>query len=427
MAAELAPVAIQQWNFQKNQNVHRSPSSDTSSSEFFDAEDKLRITSNMEDVKQTVPQPLFNKEYLSSEEALSPVIDETTSEEGDMEEGAVEEELEGSELVEIDLWEEIKVLALEIAITLSMQFVGRPKMVNMHLPYAIVNHHVTSSRADFLPPRSIPIRSPRRTQIRSVTAPALGSRFSGSSLDPMSPSRVPPSPVAESPETYHSRFSGSSYADSPTTTLHSELTPDVGKEHDMSPTQSMKSSKRPTSMFSQANNNISTTFTPPLSEDDASSPTPSFLTSDPAESTISSRPQHSRLRSISSKFSKISFKKDVCRPNDAERRERRSSSMFSGLSKDYQDYSFVEWSQTTHQPPPLAQLQPTTTQRSLPRMVPRGANERAEPICLPPCPDDYDTTSPPELLLPTTFEPVGRKPVASPQFMRRRKSLLGLV
>jgi hypothetical protein len=119
MASDLAPVAYQQWDFEKAQTTHSSPSSDTSASEFFDAEDKLRITPNMDEIREALAvesKPVFNKEYLSSEEALSPVVDDGTSEEEEDEEES-EAELEVAELVEVDLWEEIRVFALDIAIT----------------------------------------------------------------------------------------------------------------------------------------------------------------------------------------------------------------------------------------------------------------------------------------------------------------------
>jgi hypothetical protein len=348
----------------------------------------------------------------------------------------VEEEVETEveELTEVDLWEGIKVFALDIAISLSMQFVGSPKVIELHAPLYSrdADFHVAPLRFDSLPPKS-----ERRTSVRAQEAPALKSRFSGSSLDALSPTTV--AELTDSPDTLHSRFSGSSYADaeSPTTTVNTEEHPKEHKEVDRNSSEypeSVKSSRRNGSIFSMANQNISANWTPPLSDHGSESPAASFLQTDPFETT-KLKPTHSRGRSISSRFPKFSFgskKESKADGEKLQKRDRRNSffrpatptSIYDGISSVASRDSARP---ITAQPPPfIAPLQTTPSQRALPRMVPRGANERAAPISLPPCPDDFSPPAPELLRSQTSFiSPIARKPLASPVHMKRRQSMLG--
>jgi hypothetical protein len=426
MAADLAPAPFQQWTFEKRQSLENSPASERSE-DFFDAEDKLRISPNMNEIRAALlekTEPVYNhKEYLSSEEALSPVMDEP--ELSDTEELEEEVEMESEELTEVDLWEEIKVFALDIAITLSMQFVGRPKMVELHSLHSHdSDFHVAPLRFDSLPPKS-----ERRTQVRASELPAYNSRFSGSSMDPLSPVTV--TEFTNSPDTLHSRFSGSSYAESPTKTVHAEEVQDSS-----SYTESTKSSHRNVSIFSIENQNISANWTPPLSDISSESPTPSFLQSDPYEHTAPLKPTHSRVRSISSRFPKFSFgskKEGRSEEEKVLKKERRNSffrpatptSIYDGISSMASRDSGRP--STAQAPPFIAPLQQSQSQRLHSRMVPRAADERADAIRLPPCPDNFSPPEPELLRSQTSFiAPVTRRPLGSPIKMRRRRSVLGM-
>src|ERR1700761_2418999 len=68
---------FQKWSFEKAmlEARQRSPS-ELSSTEFLGAEEKVRITPNIEELKRTIEEQkspaTFNERYMSSEEALSP-------------------------------------------------------------------------------------------------------------------------------------------------------------------------------------------------------------------------------------------------------------------------------------------------------------------------------------------------------------------
>jgi hypothetical protein len=434
MAADLAPAPFQPWSFDKAQSHQNSPASERSE-DFFEAEEKLRITPTMNDIRAALAEksPVFNnKEYLSSEEALSPVMDEPElSDAEELGEQQEEVEMEVEELTEVDLWEGIKVFALDIAISLSMQFVGSPKVIELHAPLYSrdADFHVAPLRFD-----SLPQKSERRTQVRAPEAHSLHSRFSGSSLDALSPTTV--AELTDSPETLHSRFSGSSYADadSPTTTVHTEEHVEDVRTSTEYP-ESIKSLRQTGSLFSMANQNNSANWTPPLSEQDSQSPSASFLQSDPFEASTKQRPTHSRVRSISSRFPKFSFgSKREARTDEEklQKKERRNSFFRPATPTSIYDGISSMSSRDSAQAPPAQQtffIAPLSTpsQRTFPRMVPRGANERASPISLPPCPDDFSPPAPELLRSQTSFmPPIIRKPLGSPAHMKRRQSMLGL-
>jgi hypothetical protein len=430
MAADLAPAPFQQWSFEKAQAREDSPVSDRSA-DFYDAEDKLRISPTMNEIRAALnaTSPVFNnKEYLSSEEALSPVMDEEPelSEAEELEEVV---EIESEELTEVDLWEGIKVFALDIAITLSMQFVGPPKVIDLHMPsYSHdADFHVAPLRFDSLPPKS-----ERRTQVRTLeTPPVLTPRYSGSSLDALcSPSAVTEI-FTDSPETLHSRFSGSSYTESP---VQSPTTaaPTKAIRSSSEYAESIKSLRRNGSIFSVAEQNISANWTPPLSEEETSSPASSFLQSDPFDSSSQPKPTHNRVRSISSRFPKFSFggKKEGKTDEERAQKKDRRNSFFrpSTPTSAYDSMSPMASRDSIRssesQPSFIAPLSTASMPR---RMVPRGADERASPISLPPCPDNFSPPSPELLRSNTIFAaPIIRKPLGSAAHMKRRRSMLGL-
>jgi hypothetical protein len=430
MAADLAPASFQQWSFEKAQAHEDSPVSE-SSEDFYDAVDKIRIAPTMNEIRAALNEksPVFNnKEYLSSEEALSPVMDEEP-ELSEAEEIEADVEIEPEELTEVDLWEGIKVFALDIAITLSMQFVGPPKIIDLHMPsYSNATElHVAPLRFD-----SLPAKSERRTQVRAPEAPVSSPRHSGSSLDALSSPTTVTEIFTDSPDTLHSRFSGSSYTESPIQSPTSAA-PAQAVRSSSEYAESIKSLRRNGSIFSVAEHNISANWTPPLNEEGSSSPASSFLQSDPFDNSSQAKPTHNRVRSISSRFPKFSFgskKEGKTDEEKALKKERRNSffrpstptSIYDGISTmASRDSARPSLSQ---QPSFIAPLSIATTPR---RMVARAANERASPISLPPCPDDFSPPTP-ELLRSHTLytAPIARKPLGSPVNMKRRRSMLGL-
>jgi hypothetical protein len=373
-------------------NVGGSPQSTQSSEAFFDADEKLQIQPSMADIRSALEEKtesFMDKEYQSSEEALSPMVD-------DVELSEDEQDLEAAEDADDELWDDIKFFSLDMAIAICIIAVGQPKMVNLgHFS----NRYGRPRRTDSLPP-SIPVRNRER-----VPSWRLQTMFSNSSIRNLGSDL--PSSAEESP---------ASSEESPMDTSYAE--------------------KRHGSIFSIAHPDLSSTWTPPLSENNSESPTPSFLQSDPFENTKSIRSSHSRLRSLSSKFSLFGSNKQESKTDELKKltKKERRNSLFRPLTPQSMDRKSSEDERRnydrpeTPQPVFIAPLLPSLSQRtfSRPRMVARAANEREPAIILPPCPDDYDDLDEPVQLLRSHTAFVPRKRKGMEDHLRRRKSLLSL-
>jgi hypothetical protein len=400
MAGTLAPTTYSStWLFEKEtKTVGGSPQSTQSSEAFFDADEKLRVQPSMADIRAALEEKdelFMGNEYQSSEEALSPMVDdaELSDEERD--------DVETAEDADGELWDDIKFFNLDMAIAICIIAVGQPKMVTLR---GLSHIYDRPSRMDSLPP-IIPARNRER-----VPSWRLQTSFSSSSICDLVSGL--PSPAEES---------AASSEESPADISHAE--------------------KRHGSIFSNPHPDLSSTWTPPLSENDSEiseiSPTPSFLQSDPFENTRSIRSGHSRLRSLSSKFSLFSSNKPESKTDELKKltKKERRNSLFRPLTPQSMNRTSSEDERRnfdrpeTPQPAFIAPLQSSLSQRtfSRPRMVARAANEREPAIVLPPCPVDYDEKDEPVKLLRShaaAFVPRKRK--GMDEHLRRRKSLLSL-
>jgi hypothetical protein len=402
MAADLAPASYSSWIFEKEtKTVGGSPQSTQSSEAFFDADEKLRIQPSMADIRSILheeTEPFMDQEYQSSEEALSPMVDDIDLSEDEQDMEAAED----ADDEEHELWDNIKFFNLDMAIAICIIAVGQPKMVNLgHFS----NRYSRPSRTDSLPP-NIPVRSRDR-----VPSWRLQTNFSNSSLR----------------------------------NFESDLPSSTEESPDQSPMDTSYAQKRHGSIFSIAQPDISSTWTPPLSEnerenesEESSSPQspPSFLQTDPFESTRSPKTGHSRLRSLSSKFSLFNSNKQEAKTDELKKltKKERRNSLFRPLtpqsigrrSSEEEERNNVR--PGTPQSAFIAPLHPNPRQSTFTRnrMVARAANEREPAIVLPPCPDDYDDLDEPvQLLRSQNFVPRKRK--GTQDHLRRRKSLLSLV
>jgi hypothetical protein len=403
------------WSYDKMGGYNNeSPPSEISSGEFYDAEERVRISNTMEQLKAALKdhtQPGFDEEYQSSEEALSPMLqDEAAATE---EEVTTDDESAGEESEdEFDLVSELeaKAFKIDIAIAMCVTSAGKAHIINVPQRWSAFRGR-QSQRFD---PRS-GSRSPPPPS-RSIMRPALRTNSS----------------ISQS-STSQSRSSSISRPETPEVGKYARHTPIVPHSH-----RTASSTASAGSLASSSNGAQSLH---------------SFLNSDPYEL---SQPQpqpsktttRSKLRNVSSKLIASLNSPTVESPisDDASIRSSRRRSMtvssrpdtastvkaenvpffFSQRSRDewYREHSQPVRSQTP--PPGVMELQGTTPARGrFPKMVARGANERAPMLELPPCPKDYDMEIP-ALKSYDTMPAGGFGKKASSTNLRRRQSLLGM-
>ncbi|KAK5116225.1 hypothetical protein LTR62_008552 [Meristemomyces frigidus] len=153
--------------------------------------------------------------------------------------------------------------------------------------------------------------------------------------------------------------------------------------------------------------------------------TPPHLPDSPDQLRLMS-PSRRRMHKISSSFSQYVFRNNNNNNNNNSNSNNTQSSAPSSTLPSSEDES-----ETVMEPVPVMLMRPTTihipkrTSSARPKMIPRGASERAAPLVLPPCPKGYES----ELEIPkyplrrdataTGYEEV-RRPVLH---HRRRQSL----
>jgi hypothetical protein len=381
MAVELDPSIphhFQSWSFKEAmiEAEQRSPS-EASSSDFFDAEEKLKVTSTMEDITKTLEKrksaPVINERYLSSEEALSPLEHNLSSDAED----EFDDDL-GS-IHEVDFSKPIRFGSCDMAIAVCIISVGRPRVINVEIP----SPSSTSSSKFQRPYRST----------------SLQARDSAS---PTPPARKRPTP------TLQTQLSPTPFAAPTTPTTISTPTPLTGTttSHNSSSVYAYSPwahSAHMSSMHSLSANN-----------------TPAFLSTDPFENANhAKRPStpkhggHSRLRNLSQKISR--FTMNSATPAEPSSQEQ-SDQPAPPKQRKIQRKTSMHHSSPQHLSLINSLLEPqqkfTIERKMVPqKMVARGAAERAPPLELPPFPGDDD-----EMDSPNPFR--GRPYV-------RRKSLLG--
>jgi hypothetical protein len=407
MAAQLDSSEVsrfQSWTFEKAMlEAHQPSPSDSTNLDF------VHVKSDMVDFKPAMAQPqtpvMLNEEYLSSEEALSPM---------DGQDDCSDDELSAS-VCDAQVSHPVK-----LAVAIYITSVGKAKVVDVPLPSLTNSPSLsnTSSDSDSHKPFQQPLSQPRiesfslprrpRTPVKRkaihinhIDRPILRTKFSA------------PSTSVASPTSIHTSSPTASTARQPTWTVR------TASLMNDSPTR--------------------------LAVD-------SFTTASTGSSTKSPQDRlpagHSRLRNISRKISNFALYGPGGRPpspDDApaaasdippvpklRNRAQTQAWVANGAAMrsvpalhatGHGDFDFglplsaadgvapagpgAPPRSTTVGPPPPTRAAPERP-RTRGRMVPRGAAERAPPIVIPPCPEDWDMDSP-----------------AREGWIKRRKSVLG--
>jgi len=345
---------FQAWSFEKAmlEAQQHSPSG-SSSSEFFDAEERVRITPSVADIKCNMDKhttsTTFNERYMSSEEALSP-----TENDGE------DSELEAASIYEAETAQAVKFGICDMAVAICIFAVGKAKVVQVPVP-SLTSSPSIGSEYDV----------PERKD--SMTAPQLRER---------NPNRPP----------LRSQHSTTS------------IGKDASKRFSHSTSNSIDAYEtRRRSLFRSFTNSDPK---PPARVDSLNpqAQTPAFLTQDPYAASAP-RPQHSRLRNISQKFSRFTVHSGP--KTDASEAPTAHSTKLRKLST-----AGLRRRSSLHQGSLVTPVTPEAAMPPAPKrkMVARGAAERAPPPEIPPCP--YDLGEDGELIINKR--------------VNRRKSLLGL-
>jgi hypothetical protein len=149
--------SFQTWSFEKAMlEAQQHSPSNSSSSEFFD--EKVRITPDLEAFKKTVrdqkSSAMFDERYMSSEEALSPMENDSSA-----------EDVEEREVIVLKS-------AVKFAVAICILSVGKPKIVDVPVPSLTSSPSLQSSSGDknssnesFLIRPPTPVRSIKRKAI----------------------------------------------------------------------------------------------------------------------------------------------------------------------------------------------------------------------------------------------------------------------
>jgi len=352
MAALLPALDLQPWNFEKDmmQSQHSSPS-DYSSGEIF--EDKIKIASQimLKSTKNAVASTTLDQKYMSSDEELSP------EEEMDTSADELDEDMENFRA------------AIKVAIAIClMPAPCKPKLVDIPCPSLTNSPSIQStasgdsSNDDFGARPPTPVRSSKRRTVTFPTGvPFIASRQS--SIESISQSGSPRSPAFHTPTR-----ANHSIPSSPIT----PVTPTNHSKHAFLDEDPFITPKKPTHQG------------------------------------------HSRLRSLSGKFSHLVTRKDSSRsissplplsstvPQKHATLRRRASMQKPGDSTSTLSGSVTSVStNSSHQtlvPLPTSSSPKLVQSSKLPsskrKLIARGASEREPAFELPPFPAD-DLQPPP--------------------------------
>jgi len=337
MASSPLSAEFQAWSFDKAmvEAQQRSPS-ESSSADFFDAEERMRITPNivnMEELKRNIEEQksptTFNERYMSSEEALSP-----TEHEGD------DSGVDDASIYEAETASAIKFGICGMAVAICIISVGKAKVVDLPVPSLTSSPSIGSES-------SIPERKDSREIPAFLRKPILRER------NPARPA-------------IRAQHSATSFAD--LSILKTSHSPSTSIE---------KATSHSISIFRSFTEQA---YTPTLFQE----PQPSFLSQDPYEGTARPRPQHSRLRNLSQKISRFAMYGPT-KQTDVVNFTQESPAPAAKLRK----VSTGLRRNSIHRASPEP-ITPDTGFSSMPKrkMVPRGAAERAPPPEIPPCPYD---------------------------------------
>jgi hypothetical protein len=349
------------WTIDKMHSYHfGSPASEASATIFFDAEERIRIEPTMEDIQAALKeqtQATFDEAYQSSEEALSPLLEEEATA-GDAE----DEDTADYSDEKNAFWSDLDSFKIDIAVAVCVAAAGKAKVVNVPQRWATFRglRGVRPSRSNS-PAPSMPVRSSAR-----LAALRLNTYIPTQSIS------------------------------TPTTAGSSRSTSSASQ---YSSTRPQGSSHRVAPSIASA-----TSWAPSTSDQSLYSVTASFLESDPYESTHPKNTKRSRLRSISSKLISSSSSLNTNEPSEqsglVDIKQKRRRSLVNAVRPETQPFFFSqrsrdEWhrEQARSSTPPLS-ASTTAQQTSFPKLMARGANEREPTLQLPPCPTDYDQELP---------------------------------
>ncbi|KAF2113577.1 hypothetical protein BDV96DRAFT_647833 [Lophiotrema nucula] len=445
---------LQQWTFEKTTLVRpeRSDSSASSSPDLYHNDSEtLRIdTAAVEDTQDldTKENISFQDRYLSSEEDLSPMEADSEFEyDDDVSIHEVVQQTFSARKMSISRIEKGK--SFDLAVMVSYVSAGRPKMINLANVGSPVREAQRSASLAQLPIAAIKkLRDADQATRRSFVGPTSSSSTSRSN-SPASNVRRPSTgnlPLPHNNSSLKLSDSSSSFVE----TASSRSSSPSASENSSRPATSaaapaLTASRSSLYIVTTANSNAQREPFPPLTP--LSPEQHSFLSSDPYENNTTSAASpiiksgpHKRLRSISMK---LSLAKIAITPSTKKWDSRingRSGTMPPTPATPYTPVTPMTAPPTTFSSPknnklrrssrssrptsmrgdsseipPVPTRNPNPSPRkSMQRMVPRGADERAPIIELPPCPTDQRED----------VDPMGS---IKSKRIRKRKSLMDLL
>ncbi|KAF2179838.1 hypothetical protein K469DRAFT_715931 [Zopfia rhizophila CBS 207.26] len=416
---------LQQWTFEKSSVVRpeRSHSSASSPDLYNNENETLRIDTAVDDTKnQDTKEALFSERYLSSEEDLSPLASEDSDDEASIHD--IEKQCFSARKMSISRFEKGK--SCDLAVMVSYVSAGRPKMINLpNVGPPIQNKTQRSASASLA---QLPIAAINK--LRKAENASRLSLTPSSSSQSVSPRSTSPACNSRRPSTGHLPFSHNNsslrISDSSSSFTDGSIRSSSPSKGDNStrPTNATTTShpQRQSSLYIAPDTNASPLVPfPPLTPQ---SPEPhSFLSSDPYENSTTSAASpiiksgpHKRLRSISQK---LSLAKIAITPStkkwDSRINGKVGGTMPPTPATPYTPVTPMTAPPTTfsspknrrrrnskiasrpvsrHVPspevPPVPTLSKPQSEKTLQKMVARGADERESPFELPPFPDDDD-------------------------------------
>jgi hypothetical protein len=393
MAAQLDSEVsrFQSWSFEKAMLEAHQPSSDSANLDF------VHIKSVTVDFKSPVAQPqtpvMLNDEYMSSEEALSPM---------DGQDDCSDDELSAS-ICEAQLSTPVK-----LAIAIYITPVGKAKVVDVPLPSLTNSPSLsnTSSDSDSQKPFQQPLARPRiesfslprrpRTPVKrkaipigQIDHPILRTKFSAPSTTIASPTSIRTS----SPTAFTTRQPV--WNPRTASLANGSLTVDPFAAD--SPASSIKSPDRqPTAGHSRLRNISRKISNFALYGPGGRPPSPDDL---PAATDVPPVPKLRRHAATQAWVANGAAMRSV---------PALHATPGSEFNFDLPAAAFVAPERSTTMPPPPPRRAAPQRPSARGKMVPRGASERAPPIVIPPCPEDWDLESP-----------------VREGWVKRRKSVLG--
>lgn len=448
------PVRGRSWSMEKSGIYsYKGTEDETTSENFYDAVEEARLSDSMNQAKVAITAPSHvqvEKEYQSSEEALSPEFRDYASAAAEKEDESVKDnELPAEEDAEDYLAEwtvtAAKAFEVDIAVAVNVQTIGKAQVVNVPERWSAYRgrqSHRFSSRPPSQSP-SVPLRSrastPSEASYSRSRTPSASTYLSTIAVRPQLDTSF-----AQSHSSLSSRPGTPEYARhsrTPTvTSLHrntsSSTTATLISQPESASTLSRNTSSSTTATYVSGPESVSTlsrtvsssTSSTYVSQLESVTPRHSFLEQDPFQlpHAVQRRPTtRQKFRTVSSKLMAslnspgadspipvdsdpmaLQRRRSVIAASAPETISQKTPFFFSQSAKD-------EWMRSQHQEekivrshmpdekipvpyvprsmmPPMGLTTSATSDKRFPRMVARGANERTSTFDLPPCPTGYE-------------------------------------